>query len=163
MLAACLSGCAGSPGGITEVGSFAMLGGEASPEAPTATYIRIARGAKACWFAPGRPLNGTYVFAGEVQPPSKGGDAAIVIYERADDGRRGLKAFNVSMTPSGEGTAVGRSNSRIPEPFATRMLSDVDRWVEGATGCAEEAGDWTPVDPAAEPAKPAAKKKKKAV
>jgi hypothetical protein len=157
-----LAGCgAGSPG-VGEVASLGFIGGEPAKGSPADAYVRIARGAKSCWFGPAGPLQDTHLFVGELQPESKGGNASIVLYEAEADGKRGLKAFTIEMAPKGEGTVVTRANERIPEPFAGRMLADVDRWADGEPGCAAGAAGWAPVEPQSAPSpQPAGKPRKK--
>lgn len=154
-----LSGCGSAPDGISEVGSLGFIGAEPKEGSPASNYVRIARGAKACWFGASGPLNGTHLFTGEVKPASAGGSAAIVLYERAPDGRRGLRAFTVEMAGKGEGTALARANERVPEPLGSRMLADVDRWADGETGCEGAAAGWAPADPQAVPVEDLPKKK----
>jgi len=145
MLAVCaaLAGC--STGGEPSQALVApvVLPGfsHAVPGKPVDLYVRIARLGKACWFTPPAPLQVGYVFTADVSPESKGGVASIVIYERnkaaarGATGERGLKAFEVTLSPSGEGTAIGVDNGRIPEAFADRMQRDINRWAAGETSC----------------------------
>lgn len=162
--AAGLAGCSTGPGGLGDVGSISsFLGADPSVVAgtPSDAYIRVARGAKACWLAPDRPLGAGYVFAADARPESEGGAAEIVVYERTPEGERGLKAFEAEFAHKGAGTAFGARNHRVSEPFGSRMIADVARWAAGETGC--EAGNpgWAPQDPAAEDATPPKKKGKK--
>ena len=121
--------------------------GHVTPGKPVDLYVRIARLGNACWFTPPAPLQVGYVFTADVSPESRGGVASIVIYEhnkataRGATGERGLRAFAVTLSPSGENTSIGVENDRIPEAFAERMQRDIDRWAAGETSCGSSV--WT--------------------
>lgn len=162
-VAACLglSACA-SADGSGDVASFTLPGAPTFAGTPASLYIQVGRGAKACWFLPGKPLaNGSYLFTADVRPESKGGDAVIVIYERTPGGERGLKAFAIAMARSGETSTVSTENYRIAEPLGAHMRADVERWAAGETGCEPGAVDWQAGEPADEKSA-AGKKAKKA-
>ena len=115
--------------------------GRSAPGKPSEVYVRIARLAKQCWFAAPAPLQSGYVFTADVSPDSKGGQASIVIFEHnagqihGANAERGAQAFQVTLTPNGDQTSIGVENTRIPEAFAERMKSDIDRWAAGETSC----------------------------
>jgi hypothetical protein len=139
-----LTGCAG---GTDEVGSIAaFLGSNPSVVkiTPVEAYTRVARGAKACWFGPGMPLSEGYIFSAVAQPPSKGGNAEIVIYRREGEGERGLRMFSAVFAPQGEATAFAAKNHRVPAPFGDKMVVDVARWAAGERGCDPISSDWAP-------------------
>lgn len=163
--AAFVAGCAAQS--ESEVAAFTFFGeAQTAPGRPVDVYTRVARGLKSCWFSPDRPLHQGYLFAADVKPESKGGGATIVIYEETADGRRGLRAFAMSITPAAgtEGESrYGMENTRIAEPNGAVLMKDVERWAEGETGCTAEAGQWQPIDPNAPelaPEAPAGKQKK---
>lgn len=121
--------------------------------APTDVYTRVARGALTCWFGASGPLKGTYIYHAEAEPPSKGGRAEIVVRTRdltaADP--RSLKAFRVGIEAGGEGTKVDVENVTIPEPLASRLRADVDRWAASEEGCGQApvTGGWAAAPAAA--------------
>lgn len=166
--AAIAGGCAGS----TQPASLA-LPAMTAPEPATASgsstelYSRIARGAMACWFAPGGPLKQSYIYNADAKPEAEGGTAEITIHVRDESVQnpRGLKAFRVSIAPGSEGgtAKVTSENLKMPEEMSDYMKADVTRWSAGETGCGEAtAGStWAPKPP--EPPAPAtAVKQKKA-
>jgi hypothetical protein len=160
-----LAGCSTMPASLGEIGSIGLIaGGTKAPGQPVDVYTRIARGAKACWFGPGQGLATGYVFAAEVQPEDKGGEAVITIFDAAADNKRGLKAFAISMVKAGtsdsKDSLVGSENFRIKEPFAQTMAKDVERWAAGQTSCAPDEQQWEPAAPEAEPSAPAKTPKK---
>ena len=67
---------------------------------PTGIFAEVARGALGCWFAADGPLKTSHIYRAEAQPPAKGGDAEIVIYERdaATRDLRGTRAHRVAFT-----------------------------------------------------------------
>jgi len=117
--------------------------------APTEVYARVARGAMACWFGKDGPLKANYIYHAEAQPPTRGGKALIVIHERdpTSENPRGLRAFRVSIAPSGEVSSLAIDNLKLPEPLAKSMEADVRRWAAGAIGCEEAEGEWGPQRP----------------
>ena len=150
-----LTGCAAGNavvGGADVTAAFTPIAlpsfGHAAPGKPSEVYVKIARLAKACWFAPPAPLQQGYVFTADVNPDSRGGAASIVIFEHnigeshGTNAERGLKAFEISLSPNGDETSIGAENDRIPEAFAERMKSDIDRWAAGETSCGSSA-PWT--------------------
>ncbi len=175
MLVCLLAGCATSGDDVASI--TLSFGGTRVPGAPVEVYTRVARGAKACWFGAGQPLVTGYIFAADVRPADKGGAAEIAVYDTANDNRRGLKAFTVTIVQAGADglvpdanaaaqSLIGTSNARIAEPFAQQMQSDALRWASGETNCAAD-GQWSPQAPA-EPEPPAkapakAKAKKPAI
>jgi len=151
---ALLPSCAGTPAtpGVSALVATPIVlpsFGHVVPGKPVDVYVRLARLSKACWFAPPAPLQVGYVFTAEVNPEGKGGGASIVIYEHnpgaihGANAERGLKAFEVTLSQGGlggtESTVIATANSRIPEAFAGRMRSDVERWADGDTSCGSTA------------------------
>jgi len=113
------------------------LTGSAHPEEPAEIYTRVARGAMACWFGASGPLKQGYVFHADVAPPSANAGAEIVIHERdtTNPSPQGLRAYRVLITRVPEGTAVAAENLKMPEPFATTMAQDVQRWAGDKIDC----------------------------
>jgi len=129
-------------------------------------YSRVARGAKACWFGPGKPLEETHVFEGKLDPESEGGAAEVAVHIRTPDqpNPRGGKVFVVSIKKEGEGSSLVTENRRLPEPLADAMRTDVARWAKtGSVECSVLAGPESQTAANAPPLperKPAAKKAK---
>ncbi len=110
------------------------------PNAPTEIYTRIARGANICWFGPQGSLKATHVFHADVQPPTSGGAAEIVLQQRdpvtaTSQSPRSLRAFRIVITASGDGSHMSSENLRFPETVGKTMQEDVARWAKGETGC----------------------------
>lgn len=106
-------------------------------DTPTEVYTRVARGALTCWFGASGPLKAGYIYHAEAEPASKGGASEIKIMKRdatADD-PRALRAYRVVFAPSDNKTRVEIENVRIPEPLATRLKLDVNRWSAEEGGC----------------------------
>jgi hypothetical protein len=136
-----LAGCEGT--GVLKTASLptsVSLGNYSSShsEGTSEIYSRVARGAKACWFGPGKPLEKTYVFEGELAPDSEGGAAEVAVHVRTPDqpSPRGGKVFIVSITREGEGSSLVTESRRISETLAHAMRADVARWARsGAVEC----------------------------
>jgi hypothetical protein len=101
--------------------------------------MRIARGALTCWFGASGPLKGTYIYHADANPPSKGGSAEIEIHvkdpQAADP--RSQRAFRISIKPVDANTELEVENLKVPEPLASRMKADVNRWSADVEGCGE--------------------------
>jgi len=74
--------------------------------------------------------------------------ARIVIFEhrlgktRGANAERGEVAYEITLSPAGEDTAIAVVNSRIADDFAERMKNDVHRWAAGETACGPQPA-WT--------------------
>jgi hypothetical protein len=109
-----------------------------SPVSAQETYIRLARGAHACWFGGRGAFRETHVFYAEAEPSTKGGVADIVIHERDRTSERpwGLKALRIHLKPVDAQTDVSILNLKMGEADAQRMTADVARWIVGQEDCA---------------------------
>jgi hypothetical protein len=147
VLAVAVAACGGSPLPAT----FGIaVGATVHPEPPIEIYSRIASGALKCWFGPAGSLKKTHVFHAEVAPPSAGGEAEIVIHERdkAATSPRSLRSYQISVTRSGDGSAVRFENLRFPEAVAKDLGADVVRWAAGGSDCSVVGvGGWAPAPP----------------
>jgi hypothetical protein len=169
LLATSLAGCAGntlptleapSLGAGLTTGALANLATAAIPELPqvdpdpigppTELYARIARGAQTCWFGGNGPLKRQYIFHADAEPPSKGGQAEIVIHEidKSTPNPRGARAFRVTVTPTGDTSTVQSENARFPLEIGQRMTADVRRWARNDLSCVAkgQTNGWTPQD-----------------
>lgn len=164
-----VAGCEGT--GVLKTASLptsVSLGNYSSShaEATSEIYSRVARGAKACWFGPGKPLEKAYVFEGELAPDSEGGAAEVAVHVRTPDqpNPRGGKVFIVSITREGDGSSLVTESRRIPETLAHAMRADVARWARsGIVDCSELAlseGQLAANAPPLPERKPAVKKAK---
>jgi hypothetical protein len=163
--------------GLT-TGALATLATAAVPELPqidsdpigppTELYARIARGAQNCWFGGNGPLKSQYIFHADAEPPSKGGQAEIVIHEidKSTPNPRGARAFRVTVTPSGDTSTVQSENSRFSLEVGQRMSADVRRWARNDLSCVAkgQTNGWMPQDKIAPiaPVAPAPAKRKPA-
>ncbi len=133
--------------------------GIAAPGKPVEVYTMLARLAKTCWLSAPAPLQTGYLFTAEASPEGRGGAASIIIFEKnaapGVHGQRGLVAYSLSLSPSGEGTSIGVENGRIAEGFAAKLHADIERWAAGETGC-NEAARWPTQAAAGEAVEPAA-------
>lgn len=147
------------PGGCTSVplalppstGSLPPALHPASPisDSPVEVYSRVARGALRCWFGPQGSLKKTHVFHAKVEPPANGSTADIGVHTREAGSSHGvLRAFGVTITPSGNGSIVEAQNFRFPEPQAAIMIADVKRWASGKDECGiVGTGGWDAAQP----------------
>lgn len=121
--------------------SLPELGGTASPPpirgTPTDVYTRVARGAVTCWFGADGPLKKSYVYHAVAKPPSKGGQARILIHKRdnALRDKRGARAYAIDIVPDGKTAELVFQNATMGEPRGTDMAKDAQRWAAGIEGC----------------------------
>ncbi len=106
---------------------------------PTEVYTRVARGALTCWFGASGILKGAYIYHADAEPASKGGRSQIVIFvkDREAGDPRSLRAFQILISTVESKTKLETENTKISEPLATRMKSDVARWAADEEGCGE--------------------------
>jgi hypothetical protein len=110
----------------------------AHTEGTVEIYSRVARGAKACWFGTGKPLEASHVFEGKLEPESEGGAAEVAVHIRTSDqpNPRGGKVFIVSITKEGEGTSLVTESRRLPDALANSLRADVAKWARtGSVEC----------------------------
>jgi len=101
-------------------------------------YSRVARGAKTCWFGPGKPLVKDYAFDGEAASDADGGAAEVAVHVRTPDqpNPRGGKVFIVSIAKVADGSKLEMESRRIPDVMAEQLRADVARWAKtGSVEC----------------------------
>jgi hypothetical protein len=143
---------------LTSATASAPLPISTSSDPPVDVYARLARGALKCWFGPEGSLKKTHVFHAKVDPPSMGHAAEIAVHTRTEGSTHGvLRAFGISITPSGTGSVVEAKNYRFSEAEANLMIADVGRWTAGNDDCSVVGtGGWNAAAPSGDavPAKP---------
>jgi hypothetical protein len=104
---------------------------------PTGVFAQVARGALGCWFAANGPLKASHVYRAEAEPPAKGGDAEIVIFERDVSLRdqRGTRAYRISFDSEGGGVRVTATALKFEPKLTEAMARDVGTWAKGGSGC----------------------------
>jgi hypothetical protein len=104
---------------------------------PTGVFAQVARGALGCWFAANGPLKASHVYRAEAEPPAKGGDAEIVIFERDVSLRdqRGTRAYRISFAGEGGGVRVTATALKFELKVAEAMARDVETWAKAGSGC----------------------------
>ena len=130
---------------------------------PTEVYTRIARGAVTCWFGAHGPLKGTHVYHAVANPPSKGGQARILIHklDASRKDKRGVRAYAVDIVPEGKTARLEIQNAKMEEPRGSEMAQDARRWASGQEGCVAKpvAAGWDTQAPAKATKKRKAKRK----
>jgi hypothetical protein len=118
---------------------------------PTGIFAEVARGALGCWFAADGPLKASHIYRAEAQPPTKGGDAEIVIYERDLSMRdlRGPRVHRIAFTAEVTSVRVTMTALRLEPKLAQAMAVDVESWAKGEESCRLRALLPPPVPPAA--------------
>ncbi|QRM56943.1 hypothetical protein [Sinorhizobium sp. BG8] len=103
-----------------------------APKASTAalpTMERVALGANACWFKSGDPAFKPYRLAPELN--SFTGRPRILLVHRHSPESRPLLVVQAEGNPA----KMAAFGPLMNEPLATRIATDVKRWVSGASGC----------------------------
>lgn len=142
-LAACLwlGGCAGTgtTGQVPQIDSAPPKIVELNPKAfrvvgtPTVAYGRIARNIHQCWLKVSAPRLKGHGFFAEAPPP--GERISVTIYQRNPDGKKGLRAFAIDLSASGDATDITTENFRLAPADAQALGLDIVRWAQGAFGC----------------------------
>jgi|KBSSwiStaDraftv2_1062776.scaffolds.fasta_scaffold43677_5 hypothetical protein len=101
------------------------------PGTPTNVFAQVAQGMLGCWFGSG-PLKASHVYRAEAEPPTKGGEAEIVIHERDLTLRdqRGTRAYKVMFAGEGSGVRVTIMPLKIEAKLAEAMARDVETWAK---------------------------------
>lgn len=132
-LSVLLAACGGS------VPAAPSTGGQRSvlpSTTPVQAYSMVARQMKGCWFNPADPILTKHIFRAEAGAGgASGSDTKIVVYDRADDGRLGLKAYTVAFEPRSKGTVVTTQNLRLPSALGQKLTADIGYWVQGGATC----------------------------
>lgn len=117
--------------------SAALMPKERVIGTPTEVYTRIARGVLTCWFGASGPLKAGYIYHADAEPASKGGNSEIKIMARDPTATdpRSTRAYGIAITPYEGRTRVEAENFRLPEPLASRLKEDVERWSADEEGC----------------------------
>ncbi len=132
-----------------------------APGSVPEVYARIAQNSRACWFGPEGALKTTHIFHADLEPPSRGEIAELVVHEldRGGESRWGRRVFKVSLQPSDQQTAIAVDNISMPTEIGSRMRADVFQWSQGGTGCttrnAEPVAQAQTAEPAAKNSPPA--------
>jgi hypothetical protein len=126
---------------------------------PTGIFAEVARGALGCWFAADGPLKASHIYRAEAEPPAKGGDAEIVIYERDTSMRdlRGPRAYRIAFTAELTSVRVTMAALKIEPKLAQAMAADVESWAKGKESCRLRALLPPPAPPVASKAAKASK------
>jgi hypothetical protein len=107
---------------------------------PTEIYVRIARGANACWFGRDGPLKATHILFADAEPPDRGGGAEITIFERdptvAPENQRARRALKVNIVHDGGRSRVETQPLKLSPDLAAQLPQDVQRWAGGDSTCA---------------------------
>jgi hypothetical protein len=132
----------------------------------TDVYMRIARGVLTCWFGAAGPLKATHIYHAEAEPASKGGKSEIEIFQKDPTAQdpRSLRAYRITIVPSGSTAKVETENLKVAEPLASRLNADVMRWSSAEGGCGDGpvTGGWSAEQLPPQPERPtkAAKQKR---
>jgi len=120
-----------------------------STDPPVEVYARVAQGALKCWFGPEGSLKKTHVFHAKADSPTAGTPIEIAVHTREEGTSHGvLRAFAISIAPSGSGSLVESKNIRFPPAQAELMVADVGRWVAGKDDCSVVGtGGWNAAAP----------------
>jgi hypothetical protein len=99
---------------------------------PTIVFAQVAQGVLGCWFGGGGPLKASHVYRAEADPPTKGGEAEIVIHERDPSLRdlRGTRAYKITFAGEGSGVRVTTMPLKIDAKLADAMARDVETWTK---------------------------------
>ena len=125
---------------LASLGQISLFSGPSSPDSvliaqpPVAAYTLLAQRIRACWLTPGSPKLTNHGFHAEVAP----GDikeAKIILYERADDGRRGVSAFRIDITAESSGALISSQNTRLEQKLDVSFKADLARWAKGDERC----------------------------
>lgn len=102
--------------------------------APVAVYTQLAQEIRACWLAPTTTKLPNHGFHAEVSPNDTN-TAKIIIYEKDPQGKRGVQAFRINISASGDSSTVQSENRRLDKTLDVAFKADLARWSKGNQGC----------------------------
>lgn len=103
-------------------------------ERPVPVYTRLAQQVRACWLTPGAPKLPDHGFHAEVGA-GDANEAKIILYKKAEDGRRGLQAFSLQIDGKLTGSTVKAQNRKLDKKLDQAFKSDLVRWSKGDQSC----------------------------
>jgi hypothetical protein len=103
-------------------------------EKPVLVYTRLAQQIRACWLTPGASKLPDHGFHAEVGPGDPD-EAKIILYKKAEDGRRGLQAFSLTIDGKLTGSTVSARNRKLDKKLDQAFKSDLARWSKGDQNC----------------------------
>jgi hypothetical protein len=108
-----------------------------APGTPTGVFTQVAHETLVCCVGAGGPLKATHVYRAEAQPPTRGGNAVILIHERDASLRdlRGPRAYRIDFVGEAAGVRVTATALKFEPKIAQAMARDVDTWAKGGSGC----------------------------
>jgi hypothetical protein len=101
---------------------------------PVEAYSLIAHRIKYCWLNPSTPKLPDHGFHAEIAP-GEVKEAKIVIYRKAEEGRRGTSALKVNITAESSGSLIATENSRLDPAMTAAFKADLARWAKGDDRC----------------------------
>jgi len=108
-----------------------------SDSPPLEVYARIVRHSRGCWFGLDGAIEASHVLHADAAPPEKGGRVVITIHERVVGANTiwGARAFEITLTPSGDGTDIATENVKLAGERAAAMSGDLEAWMHDKQGC----------------------------
>lgn len=102
---------------------------------PVPVYTRLAQQIRTCWLTPGAPKLPDHGFHAEAGA-GDADEAKIILYKKAEDGRRGLQAFSLTIDGKLTGSTVRAQNRKLDKKLDQAFKSDLVRWSKGDQSCA---------------------------
>jgi hypothetical protein len=101
---------------------------------PVEAYSLIAARIKYCWLNPSTPRLANHGFHAEIAP-GEAQEAKIIVYQKAEDGRRGTSAVKVNISAESSGSLISTQNSRLDPANIAAFKADLARWAKGDDRC----------------------------
>jgi hypothetical protein len=101
---------------------------------PIEAYSLIAARIKYCWLNPSTPRLPNHGFHAEIAP-GEAQEAKIIVYQKAEDGRRGTSVVKVNISAESSGSLISTQNSRLDAANTAAFKADLARWAKGDDRC----------------------------
>jgi hypothetical protein len=101
---------------------------------PVEAYTLIASRIKYCWLNPSTPRLPNHGFHAEIAP-GEAQEAKIIVYQKAEDGRRGTSVIKVNISVESSGSLISTQNSRLDAASVAAFKADLARWTKGDDRC----------------------------
>lgn len=103
-------------------------------QGPVQVYAQLAQQIRACWFTPGAPKLTNHGFYATVAD-GDAGEATIIIYQKDENGGRGVQAFRILISGSSSASTVKAENRRLESKLDQNFKTDISRWAKGGKDC----------------------------
>jgi hypothetical protein len=103
-------------------------------DTPVGVYTVLARQIHSCWLNASSPKLENHGLHAEVAA-GNADEATIIIYQKNEEGRRGLQSFRIEIHGEFSGSSVEAKNRKLDRAQDMAFREDLARWSKGDQQC----------------------------